>query len=81
MASNISSVMDRRAVLVVEDDEQLGEAIGMCVEDAGYEVAGVVSARFTSRSWAFAGVRQLVLGVASAAIAYGVGALFGAAVG
>jgi len=27
-------------VLIVEDDAQLGEAIGLCVEEAGYEVAG-----------------------------------------
>jgi len=27
------------AVLIVEDDEQLCEAIGLCVEQAGYEVA------------------------------------------
>jgi CheY-like chemotaxis protein len=32
---------DRRLVLVVEDDDVLGEAIGLCVEEAGYEVAGV----------------------------------------
>src|ERR1700749_809472 len=32
---------DRRSVLVVEDDDILGEAIGLCVEEAGYEVAGV----------------------------------------
>ena len=32
---------DRRSVLVVEDDDQLGQAIGLCVEEAGYEVAGV----------------------------------------
>ena len=31
---------DRRSVLVVEDDDMLGEAIGLCVEEAGYEVAG-----------------------------------------
>lgn len=28
------------AVLIVEDDEQLGWAIGSCVEEAGYTVAG-----------------------------------------
>jgi CheY-like chemotaxis protein len=28
------------AVLIVEDDVLLGEAIGLCVEQAGYEVAG-----------------------------------------
>lgn len=32
---------DRQSVLVVEDDDILGEAIGLCVEEAGYEVAGV----------------------------------------
>jgi CheY-like chemotaxis protein len=32
---------DRRSVLVVEDDDALGQAIGLCVEEAGYEVAGV----------------------------------------
>ena len=32
---------DRRSVLVVEDDDQLGQAIGLCVEEAGYVVAGV----------------------------------------
>ena len=32
---------DRRSVLVVEDDDILGEAIGLCVEEAGYQVAGV----------------------------------------
>ena len=32
---------DRRSVLVVEDDAVLGEAIGLCVEEAGYAVAGV----------------------------------------
>lgn len=32
---------DRRAILVVEDDDMLGQAIGLCVEEAGYEVAGV----------------------------------------
>ncbi|CAN5364087.1 response regulator [soil metagenome] len=30
-----------RAVLIVEDDVLLGMAIGACVEDAGYEVAGL----------------------------------------
>jgi VIT1/CCC1 family predicted Fe2+/Mn2+ transporter len=44
-------------------------------------VAGVVSARFTARSWLFAGARQLVLGVVSAAVAYGVGSLFGQSIG
>ena len=29
------------SVLIVEDDALLGMAIGLCVEDAGYEVAGL----------------------------------------
>jgi VIT1/CCC1 family predicted Fe2+/Mn2+ transporter len=44
-------------------------------------VAGAVSARFTARVWLFAGSRQLVLGVLSAAVAFGIGGLFGQAVG
>ena len=39
-------------------------------------VAGALSARFTSRSWRFAGARQLALGVAAAAVTFGIGALF-----
>lgn len=30
-----------RSVLIVEDDALLGMAIGLCVEDAGYEVAAL----------------------------------------
>ena len=30
-----------RCVLIVEDDILLGMAIGLCVQDAGYEVAGL----------------------------------------
>jgi CheY-like chemotaxis protein len=37
----IAADEDRRSVLVVEDDDELGQAIGLCVEEAGYEVAGV----------------------------------------
>jgi VIT1/CCC1 family predicted Fe2+/Mn2+ transporter len=43
--------------------------------------AGATSARFTARSWLFAGSRQLLLGVLSAAVAFGIGHLFGQAVG
>jgi VIT1/CCC1 family predicted Fe2+/Mn2+ transporter len=43
--------------------------------------AGAVSARFTARSWMFSGARQLLLGVLSAAVAFGVGHVFGQAVG
>ena len=43
--------------------------------------AGVLTARFTSRSWLFSGTRQLLLGVLSALVAFGVGELFHASVG
>jgi len=44
-------------------------------------VAGAITSRFTSRPLWFAGLRQLALGVAAAAVTYGVGSLFGATVG
>jgi VIT1/CCC1 family predicted Fe2+/Mn2+ transporter len=43
-------------------------------------VAGVGASRFTSRSWLYSGVRQLVLGMLAAAVTYGVGTIFHAAV-
>jgi vacuolar iron transporter family protein len=43
--------------------------------------AGAITARFTARNWAYSGVRQLALGVIAAAVTYGVGTLFHAAVG
>ena len=37
-----SDLKDRpRCVLIVEDDVLLGMAIGICVQDAGYEIAGL----------------------------------------
>lgn len=42
---------------------------------------GAVVARVTARSWWFSGLRQLVLGGTAAAITYGLGTLFGVAVG
>jgi VIT1/CCC1 family predicted Fe2+/Mn2+ transporter len=39
-------------------------------------VAGVLTARFTSRGWLYSGARQLLLGGAAAAVTYAVGALF-----
>jgi vacuolar iron transporter family protein len=39
-------------------------------------VAGALSSQFTSRSWQFAGARQLALGVLAAAVTFGIGALF-----
>jgi VIT1/CCC1 family predicted Fe2+/Mn2+ transporter len=43
--------------------------------------AGALASRFTSRGWLFAGARQLVLGVLAAAVTFGVGSIFHAAVG
>jgi VIT1/CCC1 family predicted Fe2+/Mn2+ transporter len=43
--------------------------------------AGSITSRFTGRSWMFGGARQLALGVLAAAVTYGVGSLFHAAVG
>jgi VIT1/CCC1 family predicted Fe2+/Mn2+ transporter len=43
--------------------------------------SGALSARFTSRGWAFAGSRQLALGVVAAAVTFGVGVLFHVSVG
>lgn len=39
-------------------------------------IAGALSAQFTSRSWLFAGTRQLLFGVIAAAVTFGIGALF-----
>ena len=41
MIYDIADHEDRQSVLVVEDDDMLGQAIGLCVEEAGYHVAGV----------------------------------------
>ena len=38
--------------------------------------AGALSSQFTSRSWRFAGMRQLILGVLAAAVTFGIGTLF-----
>ena len=47
----------------------------------GLFVTGAVTARFTTRQWWYAGGRQLLFGLISAAVTYGVGHLFGATVG
>jgi VIT1/CCC1 family predicted Fe2+/Mn2+ transporter len=44
-------------------------------------LAGVAASRFTSRSWWYSGVRQLLFGVLAAAVTYGVGSAFHAAAG
>jgi vacuolar iron transporter family protein len=43
--------------------------------------AGIGASRFTSRGWLYSGLRQLLLGGVAAAVTYGVGSLFHAAVG
>jgi VIT1/CCC1 family predicted Fe2+/Mn2+ transporter len=42
---------------------------------------GAITSRFTSRGWAYSGIRQLVLGAVAAAITFGVGSLFHTTVG
>ena len=43
----------------------------------GLFVAGAITSRFTNRSWLFTGLRQLLLGVAAAAVTFGIGAAVG----
>jgi VIT1/CCC1 family predicted Fe2+/Mn2+ transporter len=43
-------------------------------------VTGATTSRFTSRSWWYAGSRQMLVGLFSAAVTYGIGHLFGATV-
>ncbi|KOX21860.1 MULTISPECIES: VIT1/CCC1 transporter family protein [unclassified Streptomyces] len=45
----------------------------------GLFACGALVARVTARGWFFSGARQLVLGGAAAAVTYGLGMLFGAA--
>lgn len=47
----------------------------------GLFACGAVVARVTARPWWFSGLRQLGLGAAAAAVTYGLGALFGTALG
>jgi VIT1/CCC1 family predicted Fe2+/Mn2+ transporter len=44
-------------------------------------LAGVAASRFTSRSWWYSGLRQLLFGVLAAAVTYGVGSAFHATTG
>jgi VIT1/CCC1 family predicted Fe2+/Mn2+ transporter len=48
---------------------------------AGLFGCGAVVARVTARTWWYSGLRQLALGGAAAALTYGLGTLFGTAVG
>ncbi|MEU6081925.1 VIT1/CCC1 transporter family protein [Streptomyces sp. NPDC047108] len=47
----------------------------------GLFACGAVVARVTARSWWYSGLRQLILGGAAAAVTFGLGVLFGTAVG
>jgi VIT1/CCC1 family predicted Fe2+/Mn2+ transporter len=42
-------------------------------------VAGAITSRFTTRTWLYSGMRQLVLGVLAAAVTFGAGSAFNAA--
>jgi VIT1/CCC1 family predicted Fe2+/Mn2+ transporter len=53
--------------------------IGLAAGAVGLFVAGAVVARFTTRSWWFNGLRQLLFGAIATAATYGVGALIGVA--
>jgi VIT1/CCC1 family predicted Fe2+/Mn2+ transporter len=46
---------------------------------AGLLVAGALSSRFTPRPWWYAGLRQLLFGVAAAGVTYAIGAAIGVA--
>jgi vacuolar iron transporter family protein len=48
---------------------------------AGLFACGAMVARVTARKWWFSGLRQLALGAAAAAVTYGLGAVFGVALG
>jgi VIT1/CCC1 family predicted Fe2+/Mn2+ transporter len=54
---------------------------GIVVSLIGLFAAGAVVTRFTSRSWWFGGIRQLVLGAIAATLTYGIGNLVGAGLG
>ncbi|MDQ1690943.1 MAG: vacuolar iron transporter family protein [Pseudonocardiales bacterium] len=44
-------------------------------------VTGAITSRFTTRTWWYAGSRQLLVGLLSAAVTYGIGYLFGTTAG
>lgn len=55
-------------------------AIAAVLALTGLFVTGAITARFTTRAWWYAGGRQLLLGLVSALVTYGVGHLFGATI-
>lgn len=54
--------------------------LGLGIGGIGLFIAGALVSRFTTRSWWFNGLRQLVFGAIAAGATYGVGALIGVAV-
>lgn len=43
-------------------------------------ITGAITARFTTRSWWYSGTRQMLMGLVSAGVTFGIGSLFGATV-
>ncbi|MGH3566233.1 MAG: VIT1/CCC1 transporter family protein [Pseudonocardia sp.] len=58
-----------------------GLALGLLVGAVGLFVVGALTSRFTTRTWWFAGLRQLAFGAIAAGATYGVGALIGVSAG
>jgi VIT1/CCC1 family predicted Fe2+/Mn2+ transporter len=56
-------------------------AVALAVGALGLFVAGVIVARFTTRSWWANGLRQLLFGAVAAGATYLVGSLIGVATG
>jgi VIT1/CCC1 family predicted Fe2+/Mn2+ transporter len=55
--------------------------VGLAAGSAGLFLAGALAARFTTRSWWLAGLRQVGFGAIAAAATYLVGALIGVSTG
>lgn len=53
-------------------------AVALVLAGVGLFVAGALVSRFTTRHWAYAGARQLLLGAAAAAVTYAIGSAVGA---
>jgi len=51
--------------------------ISAVLSAVGLFAAGAATARFTQRGWLYSGARQLLLGVAAAAVTFGIGAAVG----
>lgn len=59
----------------------LAIVVSMMLSIVGLFLIGASITLFTGRSLAFSGVRQVVIGLAAAALSYGLGSLFGVAIG